>query len=139
MRCILTSAVEAIATNTYLEQISSGPLLVDPRVALESESAARGIVGALIDVALETIIPEQQRLVDRAADRERHLAVALAGGRRFQLCDALIEITAAISPEISCLRRYRTDGKYRPQDQREVDPSPYSPVHHELIRLQLRN
>ncbi len=79
------------------------PVRADLRFAAEAEAGARVVVGDLVDVILEAVVPEDQLFVDLAVDLERDLAVALAGRRRLELGDALFEVGTAISPEIRCL------------------------------------
>ena len=46
-----------------------------------------------------TVIPPHDLLTNPTGDGQRHLAVALAGGRGFKFCNTLLKISAAVVDE----------------------------------------
>ena len=68
-------------------------------VSLKCELSVRA-KAAHVDVALVVVVPPHDLLGNPTGDGQRDLAVALAGRRGFELCDALFEISAAVTPEI---------------------------------------
>ena len=87
----------SVAGGAELDQVTGRPVVRDLRLADEAEARLRDQVGHLVDVALEVVVPPQHGLVDVAGHGQRHLAVALADGRRLEFCNTLLEIGAAIS------------------------------------------
>ena len=86
-----------------LKPIARRPIATDFRRALEAE--ARGFVVVVDDVSvfLGAVIPEQDVFVDLPVKGDGDLLVALANGGRLELGDALLEIGAAIAPEVGGL------------------------------------
>jgi len=73
--------------------------VVDLGVAYEAEAGRRVVVRHHVGVLLGSIVPEDQRLVDLARNRELDLAVALASRGRLEFRNALLEIGAAVEIE----------------------------------------
>ena len=134
VRCIriprtLTSAAEA-----QLDDVAGRPVLIDLRLADEAQPRLIALVGSDVDVLLGAVVPPLDLLVHIARDGQRYLAVALAGRRGLKFRNTLFKIGDTIRSEIGCPCRHR--GKQaRSQNQREVGPTPYSPVHHVLLTL----
>jgi hypothetical protein len=104
----LREALRVRGANADLDQVAGLPALGDHSFTLEAEARPGVVVRDLIGVAFEAIVPEHNRFVDMARDLKAHLAVALAGRRRFKLGDALLEIGAAVAAQIRSLGRRRT-------------------------------
>ena len=82
---------------------------VDPGAAEEAETGREvRVVEAVVGPGHMAVIPPQDRPVHVAGDGQRHLAVALASGRRLELGNALLEIGAAVAAKVGRLgRRHR--------------------------------
>src|SRR5262245_10561235 len=73
--------------------------------------ASSNVIGLISDGkrVLVPIIPPVHGLDDPTGERHRHLLVALADGRRFELGHPLLKIRAAIAAEVSRLRGGRLE------------------------------
>ena len=102
---ILIETLGVRAANADFEEEASLHVVGDLGVALEAEAGASVVVGVDTSVRFNSVVPPDERLVDLAGDFELNLAVALAGGGRLELGDALFEIAAAIAAQIGGLGR----------------------------------
>jgi hypothetical protein len=85
-------------------------------------------VCALVNIALGTVVPEEDRLVDPSRDHERNFAIALAGCGRFEFGDALFKIRAAAAAEIRCANLRRKKRNNRGCDPNSAEFAPSSPL-----------
>ena len=73
-------------------------------VTAEDKAGGRvGVVQAVVGLRGLAIVVPNDGAVDLSADRQGHLAIALACGRGFQLCDALFKVCAAVAAEVGRL------------------------------------
>src|SRR4029079_2052866 len=93
-------------------RVTARPAGADSRAAGDLEVARqRRALVTDVDVALFTIVPEVDRLGHPTGEGHRDLLVALADGRCFQFRHPLLEIRAAVAPEVCSFGRIGAHGE----------------------------
>src|SRR5262245_17081107 len=106
----LVGEAEISALNEDGDVEASRPAGCDLGASRDRE-ATSNVIGLISDGkrVLVPIIPPVHGLDDPTGERHRHLLVALADGRRFELGHPLLKIRAAIAAEVSRLRGGRLE------------------------------
>src|SRR5262249_16421896 len=91
----------AIARSLEPQRVTGRPTGRDRRAARNLNVARQGsVLVAHVEVLLVTVVPPSSQLDDPTGNRHGHLLIALADGRGFEFGHPLLEIRAAVAPQI---------------------------------------
>src|SRR6185437_10387843 len=95
-----------ITIDADFEKITRGPVLIDLGLAKELEPRLLNRARADVSVALRTVVPQSDLFVHPSGNHQADFATAFTRRRRLQLCDAVLEIGAAVATKISSCSRH---------------------------------
>ena len=98
---VLIDSVGEVICHANDQLVTGLPAGSDRGLADEAEVGLVVLVADDVSVLFDAVVPKHDRLVDLTGDSERDLAVTLAGGRGLELGNALLEIGAAVTTEVS--------------------------------------
>src|SRR6185437_3706032 len=102
-RCVCALRQAVGADGFDVQNVTGSPARYDVRLTGELHVAAERRAEIVdIDVRFLTVVPPHDLLTDPTGYRQRNLAIAFTCRRRFEFCDAFLEICAAVPPEIGC-------------------------------------